>query len=272
MPAVQLARLKTETGLLLEKTARPVDFSRALADLFDFYADRVYRPGQTVQPASRIPVYHIPALVIQQLRLEIRPFCRANPTGTLLLFDILWEDLYLEPRQLGAFMLGQVSPEPPVPILDRLENAIRGTQDNLLILTVLDDGAASLRREKTRSWLDRIQIWLNHSDLEFQQAGLQALLPLINDRSFENLPPIFRLISPLLQTAPVPLQPLLQDVMAALVDRSPQEALFFLKQILTIAATPATNRLIRRLLPLFSTSNQASLRLALGAKTGLRLS
>ena len=75
---------------------------------------------------------------------------------------------------------------------------------------------------------------------------------------------------PALQAALPSLQPALQDVLTALVRRSPQETLYYLKQILASSSQVNTARLIRRLLPLFSPENQASLRQALVSRPGIR--
>jgi hypothetical protein len=270
MPAVQLARLKIEIASLLEKATRPAEFLRGVYDLFDFYADRVYRPGQTVQPASRFPLFHVPPLIVQQLQLGLRPFCRANQAAALELFDALWRADYLEPRLLGAFILGQVSPEPPQPVVQRLETAVQGKEDIGLLESLLTDSSTRLRLEATRFWLHTLETWLDSPSLELKKAGLLALLPLVRDRSFENLPPVYNLTSSPLQDALPALQPALQDVLTALVQRSPRETLYYLKQILASSTQLNTARLIRRLLPLFSAEDQASLRQALVSRPGIR--
>jgi hypothetical protein len=68
------------------------------------------------------------------------------------------------------------------------------------------------------------------------------------------------MITSFMHTSQPAMLPALQDLMEALIQRSPTEALFFLRQILGSPTPPPTIRLIRRLIPLFSPESQASLR------------
>jgi hypothetical protein len=93
-----------------------------------------------------------------------------------------------------------------------------------------------------------------------QQQGLRALLPMINDPRFENLPVFFRLIAPLTRTAPSAVRPDLLDVLESLARRSPPETAFFLRQTLDTPNSPDTPWLIRQCLRAFPDELQASLR------------
>jgi hypothetical protein len=71
------------------------------------------------------------------------------------------------------------------------------------------------------------------------------------------------LITPLCQASPTGLHADLVEVIKALIQRSPVETAYFLRQILAISSNPNTARVVRRLLPEFSPDLQASLRKAL---------
>jgi hypothetical protein len=64
----------------------------------------------------------------------------------------------------------------------------------------------------------------------------------------------------LFQASPTGLHAELVEVAKALVQRSPVETGYFLRQILTLSSNPNTARVVRRLLPEFSPELQASLR------------
>jgi hypothetical protein len=105
-----------------------------------------------------------------------------------------------------------------------------------------------------------IQDWLESTKPLYQQLGLRALLPLVENPEFENLPVFYRLIQPLVCNVPPGLRPDLLDVLVALARRSPQETAYFLRQTLNYpdAADPAW--LIRQLLNEFPTAQAHMLR------------
>jgi hypothetical protein len=98
--------------------------------------------------------------------------------------------------------------------------------------------------------------------------GLHALLPLIRDPDYQNLPPVFGSISPLLQSAPGAIQVELIEVISALARRTPKETVYYLRQVLTVAQGTGATRLIRKALPAFDAEGQASLKSALQMRPG----
>lgn len=263
MPAVQLARLKAEIQKLSWQFTNPVEFERGLRDLLERYADRVYRPGETLQFQKRTPAYRAPAIVLRQLELDLERLCRENPGAALLLAETLWKQPYLEPRLLAAFLLGRAPLSPPEAALERLRLWCQASEDMRLIDEVLKRGSARTRQEQPEQWLQFCRQWLEERKLHSQRLGLRALLPAIHDREFENLPPVYPLIAPFLQSEPTGVQGELKEVLQALAARSPKETAFFLRQLLSIGLPLTSQRLIRRLLPAFSPEYQTGLRSAL---------
>ncbi len=260
MPAVSIARLRGEIADLGDLFARPAEFSYSLHRLLDFYADRVYRAGQAIPPAPMIPTYHTPPLIIQQLQLELRARCVQDPAAGLALADFLWPDVYMEVRRLAVYLLGQVPPAPPEPVLERLKAWARPVEPASIIKLLLSDGSSRLRQELPETWLETIQAWINDPSPGIQFLGIQALVALVDDRQFNNFPPVFRMISPFLHTPKPNLLHGLQDILEAMVRRSPVETAYYLRQILGSPTPPPTIRIIRRLMPLLDANNQDVLR------------
>ncbi len=263
MPAVSIARLRAEVAGLGGLFTRPAEFANRLRDLLDFYADRVYRAGQNVPPAPLIPMYHTPPLVIQQLQLELRAKCAADPAAGLALADALWLDPYLEVRKLAAFLLGQVPAQSSPMVLERIQAWADTQQPAVIIKVLLADGTSCLRREQPAVWLEMIRSWLHNPAPFTQFLGIQALVPLVEDREFTNFPAVYRMIS-LSLYSPLPLVlPGLQGVLEILARRSPKETAYFLRQILGSTTPAATIRIIRRLMPLFDPETQDAMRKSL---------
>jgi len=260
LPAVQLARLKTEIAALSDLFASPDDFKRSLDHLLEFYADRVYRAGHNVQFRPLTPTRHVSRLVIQQLELALRPLCTANAPAALALSDALWPDPYIETRHLAVFILGQVTLDPPQPVLKRLMEWAKPAVPTEILKELFSAGTLRLRTEIPALWLETIQSWLDTADQETQDLGLKALLPVIEERQFNNLPPIFRMISPFMHSSQTAMLPELQDLLYTLIQRSPTESLYFLRQMLGSPTPPGVMRVIRRGISQFSPESQASLR------------
>jgi hypothetical protein len=90
--------------------------------------------------------------------------------------------------------------------------------------------------------------------------GIQALVPLISSREFDNLPPIFETIEPILKAAPGALQFDIQELIITLYQASPDETAYFLQQILKGTRSPLPAVALRRMSPEFPQQLQASLR------------
>jgi hypothetical protein len=90
--------------------------------------------------------------------------------------------------------------------------------------------------------------------------GVQALVPLISSPDFDNLPPIFEIVEPIIKASPAALQYDLQELIITLYEASPDETLFFLQQILKGTKSPLPSVALRRMAPDLPQELQSSLR------------
>jgi hypothetical protein len=271
MPAVELTRLRTQINRLILRFDDPGGFLSALKDLLDLYSNRAYRPGTAVQPQPLLPSYRVAPLITRQLELELGKTCQEQPGQALEVVEALWRDTHLEPRLLAATLLGALPTSHGEGVLAKLR-AWGQPEENFRMLDALfKNGTANLRRAAPAMLLALIEEWVTGTQLQNQVLGLRALVPLVEDEQFENLPPVFNMISPLVQNIPPRLYPDLYATLEVLARRSPLETAYFFRQVLPMAGGPATARLVRRCLTLFSPAQQASLRAALqaaGASSG----
>jgi hypothetical protein len=145
-------------------------------------------------------------------------------------------------------------------VLQRLQDWARPEVPTEIVDLLFTLGTVRLRKENPGLWLETLQSWMDGPDLERQRLGLKALLPLVEDPTFDNLPPVFRMITGFMHKPQQTHLAGLGSLLEALIRRSPTEAHFFLRQILGSPTPPLTVRLIRRLIPLFSPETQATLR------------
>jgi hypothetical protein len=81
------------------------------------------------------------------------------------------------------------------------------------------------------------------------RIGIQGLEQGVRAANFDNLPVVLRLVSPLIQAPHPDTNRRLEQLIEALIQHSPTETAFFLKQMLSTSDRPETLRLIKTCLP-----------------------
>lgn len=266
MPAIELSRLRVQIRQLATRFDDPAAFSGELRDFLDQHANRAYRPGVVVRPQPLIPSYRVAPLIMRELEIELIRLSQEQPEPALQSVKILWEEeAYLETRRLASIMLGAIPASQAGAVIEVLRGLARPEENFRMLEFLFEDGTSTLRRQQPSALLALAEEWIGSSSLQVQALGVRVLIPLIADESFQNLPPIYRLLSSLVQQVPGSLQADLQAAIKALVDRSPAETAFFFRQVLPMAQGQATARLIRHFLPKFTPEQQATLRAAIQA-------
>lgn len=245
LPAIDIARLKTQTAVLVEKFDQPARFVSELREILDLYADRTLRVG-VAAPASVLPAYRVPPAVLRQIEMELTPLAASFPEQTLMLTDALWQTGYLETRLLAAALLGKIHPETPQ-LTARVQDWVSQARDKQLRNALLNAGLARLRRERPERLLQLVQGWFDPRTPKLWENGIYALIPLLEDPAYDNLPPIYNLLTPVIQNIPPFLQNELADLLTALYHASPMETAYFLRQAMAGATSPQCPVLLRRI-------------------------
>ncbi len=262
MPAIQPARLKKQAVDLAALYGNPPAFVRLLHALLDRYSDYTHRSGQAGEPFTLEKAYNTPPQVMRQVWLELSREIRLHPECLLPLCDTLWAEPNYDLRLLAARLLGQVPVAQPRPVIERMHRWVSAGLDKGLLDGLLEYGLEQLRERTPAQVLDLAAGWLASPDLSIKQAGLRACLPLINADAPDNLPPIFKLITPYLRTAPARLRPDILALLAALAHVSPSETAYILHQSLSAPDNPDTAWLIRHVLDEFPMEMRAGLKAA----------
>jgi hypothetical protein len=260
MPAIQLARLKIQVTELLAFFDDPPNFVRELHSLFEFYADRTRHPGRAGKPKPLIQAYNIPKQVMRRIVSDLTPLVLDDPERALALADQLWIDAWYECRMLAIYILGILPPEHAENIVERLQDWGKTCREDALVDALLDVGGARLRTESPDAFVELVESWLSETDVSSRKVGLRAFPALILNPDFENLPLVFRLISPFLREVTSALETDLLRVVRALAERSPNETAIYLQQILTGPYKPGLTIIVRRSLDVFPQDLQDSLR------------
>jgi hypothetical protein len=262
MPAAELSRLRAQLPLLTALFDQPAVFRRARVGLCETYADPTFRAGRTI-----IPSYRMPQLVFRQLELALAAACRAQPEQALAIVDELWAETHVEPRILAVHLLGQIPLSQGEGILDRLRKWASPHEDSQMLAALFTHGTARLRAQGPDALMDLFGEWLDDADLPKRLVGLKALRSLVDDAEYENLPPLFNLLFPLVRAAPQNLFNELSSLLTSLAKRAPTETAYFLRQVLASPTGRDTPRLTRRIMPLLSDAQQESLKSAIKSRS-----
>lgn len=262
MPAVELSRLKHQLDDLSKVFDKPPLFREGLNHLLDFYADRVYRQSMTLKPAPFTPTYRVPPLVLRFMEQEILRLTKSYPGEALAVADELWRQNNLEARLFAAEILGLLTPEYREDVFNRLKAWAEDARDTIPLNLLLTRGTISLRSQEPMTWFRQIENWARDDREKIQILAVRALQAFADEESFDNLPPVYRLLTPLVHSAGLGLKPPLESILESLARRSPGETAYFLRQILAVTTNPATIRLIRKIIPAFESDYQAAIKAA----------
>ena len=260
MPAINPARLKRQAADLAARYSDPAAFVRDLHYLLDLYSDHTHRKGQAGEPSPLLDTYNAPPQVIRTVWLELALQIKHNPAAALPLCDALWSEPNYDLRLLAARLLGSLPGEPPEPVVDRLQEWVCQIPEQGILDGILQYGFTGLKEDAPEKLVELVSTWLESSDICLQQAGLRALLILVDQPGSEHLPSVFRLLTPFIRTAPSQLRPDILAVLTALAACSPSETAYLLRQNLSAPDNPDTAWIIRQVMDQFPAETRLSLR------------
>ena len=260
MPAIQPAKLKAQVLLLAEQFSQPQKFERELTELLDQYADHTHKPGHSGAPPPLLTTFNTPLPVLRQLWSVISPLVTEMPLAALDLSDLLWLQPYLEHRYLAADILGQLPIDLKEEVIVRVQTWINHDLETRLVDVLLHRGLKRLRNEVPQIIIELADQWLQATDQLYNKLGLGLLFVITSDAAFDNLPAIFRLITPFLRNAPPPLRPDILLLLKTLIHRSPAETAFHLNLSLRATNNPDSAWLLRQVMAEFPADQQSELR------------
>jgi hypothetical protein len=266
MPAIQPARLKKQAADLANAFEQPAVFIRGLHGLLDLYSDHTHRSGQAGEPSSLLTAYNAPPPVMRQVWFELNRLLKTRPEAIYPLCDALWAQPNLDLKLLASQLLSLCPEEKPEPVIERMQTWVRPGLDTRLLDALLGHGLLKIERQAPDQAIKLVAEWLASPELTLQQAGLRALPQMIKSLGKQNLPAIFKQISPFTRIAPSRLRPDIVVVLATLAKASPSETAYFLRQNLSAPDNPDTAWLVRQVLAEFPDETRIGLRQTM--KTG----
>lgn len=259
MPAVDLSRLKIQIDGLIWRFTRPQEFTLELHNIFSFYADRVYRPGDLVLKKHIHQAYHVPPLVIRQMEHELRSRCEENPAAALTLADILWQENMLEPKLFAASLLGMLSSTQLEEVRSRIQSWSAEIKDSKVLKPMLGKSTAAIRRDQPEILLAVLKDWSSGQDLPRHRLTAYLIQILLAETAFENIPPVFEMLTGILQSHPQPLREVMLEIFGQLRKRSPAETAYFIRQTIRLGVSDAAASVLRKAIAEFDEPVRGSL-------------
>jgi len=267
MPAIDLARLRKQAARLADFFFVPDEFIMQLHKMLDSYVNYTVRKPPANAPGANLQSYRTPTVVVKQIELELTHLAdkSENADAALDLADHLWDETFLETRLLAAFLLGHIPPQEDR-LLARLTAWTRQVHDSDLRAELLNTSLARMRKEAPDMFLDLIGEWLQPNRTPLWPNGIQAVISAVADPDFANLPPLLKVIEPIVVAAPSKLQLEIEELILALYKVSPIETSYFLRQVIITSDNPMTVITLRRISPSFPTELKEEVREFIGGK------
>lgn len=251
MPAIEPARLKMQTEVLMEVFHQPDLFSHTTNELLSLYANRTQRPGQLETGRTLLPTYNTPQPVIQTILNAARQHAEKKPGEAIACSIALWNIAMLESRLLAAQLLGIASLNPAFnsQALSVLDNWCQQTDDDAFRKRMIQEIVHRLGVQAPHLILDHVKEIIVRSGGTYMKSALEMLTALVNTPTFNNLPAIFTIAGQAVRNPDPRCTPQTLDLIKAIVHRSPQEGAFFLLQAIQAGPNPDTHWLVRQVLP-----------------------
>ncbi len=261
MPGVELAKFNEQLDHLAEQISQPDLFVHKFRNILEFYSDRTYRAGEKVKVILRLPSYHLPRIVSQNLHQFLEKHVPvSDPEKALQIANLLWQEPTIESKSMGALVLGSVQAPYPTTIIQVIEEWIQQPLESGLLKELMDVGTQNLRNRFQVAWLEEISSLLISTSIRQKIAGLLAIIPFIQDEQFEDLPKVYEFLYPVISTPSGTILPELTEALLALIKRSPTETVSYLAQLMNDTHHPNLLRAVRNILPAMDTNGQSRLR------------
>lgn len=231
----------------------------SLHDLLDFYADRTLRSNQVIDAAPLLKNYRVPKPVLRVIERELSSWVDSKPDAAIVLADVLWEQRWLETRLLAISILGRMPVNSPDPISDRAKKWGSACREEIVIKALASDGIARLRTEQYDDYIKLLDDWYSSGEQNQIMLGLRSTPALLNFEKFDNLPLVFRWIAPLAREADHELVDDLSEVIRRLAISSPNETVFFVRQVLDSSHNERSARMFRKIVNAFPEEMQSKL-------------
>jgi DNA alkylation repair enzyme len=188
MPPIDLPRLRARTATLAEHFADPAVTATAVRQMLDDYADRSRRSSPRVASRSLGYSFKVSPPVLRAIVMALRGPAQANPAAARDAAGRLWKNGSREERRIAAELLGQVALLQPAEALALIEAWAPRIEAAETADALAEYGLGPLMRSDPARYLAEARRWVSFPLKWVRRFGLAALMPLVKDRQWDNVP------------------------------------------------------------------------------------
>ena len=259
MTAINPAKLKMQVAALGELISQPERFTARLHELLSFYSARI-RQTRLANTSQILKTYQAAKPVILALENEIAEKLKDEPEAGFTLLDRLWEEYWVEFRQLAIHVLGLLPSDQPDRIIHRAQAWLEDCSSEDIRRLIMTRGMSRLANARPQESLQFIDELISSGSNENLQAALFGLEFYAKNPSYLNLPLLFNYLSKILLAETSGLSKEISALLRILASRSEQETTYFLLNQLSPDHNPRILRVIRQVMDNLSPDNQDLLR------------
>ena len=230
MPPIDPAHLRTRTDALAAQFEDTAGLAAGLRRLLDDYADRTHRPSPRVITSSVDNAYKAPGPVVRAIVTALRPPARANPAAALAAAERIWAGRSREERRIAAELVGVVALQHPAEALAQIEAWMPQIETGETADALAEHALGPLILADPPRYLEAALRWVTHPIKWVRRFGLAALMPLVHDKDWDNVPAALAVIRHAMTDADGEVRRAAAAALAGLAPKSPAEISRFLRE------------------------------------------
>jgi len=230
MPPIDLARLRARTAAIAERFAEPAAAANAVRQMLDDYSDRSHRASPRVASRSLGYSFKVSPPVLRAIVMALRAPATASPAAALDIAGRLWQFGSREERRIAAELLGQVAVQQPADAHRLIDSWAPHIESGETADSLAEFGLGPLMRSDPATYLAEARRWVTFPHKWVRRFGLSALLPLVRDRQWDNIPGALAVVRLSMADADADVRRAAVTVLEGLAAKSPAEVGLFLRE------------------------------------------
>jgi len=259
MPAVELTSLNTRIQSLQLYRDDPSVYLVKLEDLLALYASEKVKQGENVPIKTLLRQMHIPDLVLQKIIDTFPALAHDLPKNAILILDELWNREELEYKILAIHLLTNLPDSYSGEINQRLLQWTITADDVILHKVILDQFSKFdiVNSDAVRHFIEEM---IQTEQLDLRRMAYAVMANVIQQSTFSDLPWAFKLVTPIVCNASLNMYRELNLIFDAFIQKSEIETTAYLAELYSQTECEKARKYIRKVIPRFSSDNQAYLR------------
>lgn len=258
MPPIDPAVLRRRTAALPGKFPDAAAVATRVRRLLDEYADRTHRASAVVVSSTAGAAYKAPAPVVRAITNALRAPLRTDPAAARRTVAAIWAGGSMEERRIAAELLGQVALADPAATLALIDTWAPQIESGDTADVLAEEGLGPLMLANPPLYLEHARRWVTSPLRWVRRFGLAALLPLVNDRQWDNVPAALTVLRPAMGEGDGEVRRAAAAVLERLGPKSPAEVSRFLREQ-AVRANANTQWIIRNALGGLGDADQAEI-------------